>query len=388
MSSNNCDCNSNIPLNINQYVDGIDQMMCAINAILESLSASCGGFNIDYSELLKDASDLPLLPGQSQKIDQLFECFSEMSPENKEKSKQYFSIATKVLNYLTKYKKITIYINCENSVQEFSLDSIPNDMPIECKVTLNFSMPSITFNKKDHKKIQNIICNSTSPGLIVQFHSHLLPEEFFNFSWTNTAPTDENGIPVFTIPENYEPGKPSKKVNAETGCPEAGLSHITTISGVECITENGKSYILYKIKDTYKKNDGSILEYIIKVDINQDIPFEVGFKFNNFTIQRVGVSDQECKKIKRAKDECCPTSTTNPPNTTTTVEPTTTTTIGPSTTVQPSTTTTLTPSTTAEPTTTSTSVSPQIIQSKIDRSDTQPKKSYKYDHNSKTWIKT
>lgn len=319
--SQNCNCNTNIPLSINQYTNNIDQMMCSINAILQSLSSNCGGFNIDYGSLLSTAKDLPLLPGQASNADKLFDCLTNISLEDRLKSKEYFLLATKILNYFTQNKTLFVHISCdnENNIQEFSLDMPKVEKPEDCLVAIKFTMPSIKYGNKDHKKLIYMLCNSESPGLIAQFWNYLIPDDFFTTDWMETTSDD---APIYTVPEDYKPTQQSKKINPVTGCPEAGLSHIAIISGVECVIENGKEYVIYKIKDSYRdvNNENKVREYKIKININQNIPFEPGFTFNNFNIQRVVVSDSECSKIEKAKKKCCTSTTTPAPTSTSSPE--------------------------------------------------------------------
>jgi hypothetical protein len=310
MACNNFkNCLNNTPMDINQKTNGIDQLTCMTNTLLQSLAASCN-INIDYNSVLAcnqgSIDRQPISSSTIRGINDLANCQFGTAP-SQEKT-DFINRATNAMKtfqffFNSSRTGLKIPVKCTSGTQN---RNGPCD-PSACFITIRYRIMGQTYS--GHKNIIDTLC-ATGPIMselsVADFPSSF--EDWYNSIKNGTIV----GTPpyVYTMPAGWPLGPP------KTDC--ASLikgKHAILLVGGKCVTINGQDYIEYTFKDSYKNTNGQI-SWSIRVPIKELAPFRPymtaldGTKYSKAIITN-------CAQAKKEADNCC-----NPPSPTPTRQPT------------------------------------------------------------------
>jgi len=308
------DCNSlktcetlETKLNIEQRIDGIDQLTCMTNTLLQSLAASCD-INIDYSSILKcneAAINSQSLPDAfSTWIDIYINCEKQKNPQfDGDALKEKITKAFKSYAFFLNNSELKIPVKCSEATQ--SNDGPPCDPSIKCYVTATYQI--INKQPKTIGQISSTLCNDGP--IMCAIDGARLPDDFGEFisgAIYGIGPPGE--VPTYTVSRLKEPLSVIEKLN----CDNIGkTNHAILLVGLECIKIGDTVYIEYTFKDTYQNSYGQV-SWKLRVPVMDGFftqksapPFGIGITNPLTGASAVSAKITNCSKVKEEYEKCC-----------------------------------------------------------------------------------
>lgn len=305
-------CSKESKLEIDQTVEGVDQLTCMANTLLQSLAASCSGINFDYNAILKCNSvaidSQALSPQVLNYLMALANC-KKLEDPNFDVN-DFMQRATKAFKFLKfllspPSSGLRVPIQCEDGPQSAYGD--PCD-PSACFVTLRYKVNSARY--PHHKNLTDALC-LTGPMMCSIDTLDLAPdfEDWLrNVQEGNIAPPY-----IYTINEVPKPVPPNQKLLCEN---LLKLKHAILLTGSSCETINGQVYIIYTFKDTYNTIYGQV-SWQLRIPLNLSngayFPFSIGMTHPFGSSKITSATITNCSAVQKEYQKCCtPTPTPTP----------------------------------------------------------------------------
>jgi hypothetical protein len=289
-------CLHQIPLDINQKKEGVDQLTCMTNTLLQSLAASCA-INIDYNAIIAcnqtKINSMPMPANGITYINTLADCkYGKGSSTEK----------TDFINRATNaFKTFAFFANSGRSGLKVPVKcpgktySDPCD-PRQCYVTINYKVNSTSY--RNQKNLVDSLC-STGP-IMSDLDTAVFPPNFEDWLKSVQDGTITGSPPyIYTMPPKWV--RPKIKENCTN---LLKTKHAIILVGGKCVTINGQDYIEYTFKDSYANNSTQV-SWILRVPISNSIPFNPGMG-NPYTSMRItSATVINCTQAKKAAENCC-----------------------------------------------------------------------------------
>jgi hypothetical protein len=290
-------CLHQIPLDINQKQNDIDQLTCMTNTLLQSLAASCSTINIDYNNLIAcnqtKINSMPLPANGINYINTLANCKYGQGPSTAKTD--FINRAANAFKTFAFFASsgasgLKVPIKCPGKTYTNPCD------PRQCYVTIKYKVNSQSY--RNHKHLIDSLC-STGP-IMTDLDTAVFPPNFEDWLKSVQDGTITGAAPyVYTMPPRWV------RPRVTPSCASLlKTKHAIVLVGGKCVTINGQDYIEYIFKDTYA-NNGTQVSWTLRIPAMDNIPFNPGMG-NPYTSMKItSATVTNCVAASEDAKACC-----------------------------------------------------------------------------------